>query len=440
MRKVSYSVNQPGCDLTLIESGHGLDIQSFSLSAQEHPVHASAGPSRGALGDRHAHEPTSGTAASADIARLTATERSPASSSRGPLFTPTQTSNQARPPITYGKADQRTPLRANPNHTFQLSSSPPELVDSLKRQSPPASKAPKPASSQPEIVEVLETTRPKSAMPSSSRSRSRPEIVLQSRKKVGSSKQRDSPDPLDLIPDAGPSSSGDFHPLSSSLDTANKGVERKSSRVQAAAEKKEAEKEEKRRLRRERKAREALLEHSKSSGKKAVPKKTASIVTTRRASPVKAPVALSGEANKVIVTVNPDVPVTLDRHKAPTKKRARLDETEDSEIPVAQSHIPRAEERSPSRAPSVADQEESLPAPVDLVLEDDRPDVLKASALAASPGPPTTKDTVEPPKSDLSRLRKSETVSSPSPRQSPGPLQPNGKPERPEGIRWQTCK
>jgi hypothetical protein len=297
---------------------------------------------------------------------------------------------------------------------------------------------------------VIETTTPKSTSSTSSRLKKRPEIVLQSRSKVSSSRQRDSPDPLDLIPGTGRSTSDDSYQSSLGGEVGNKGLERKSSRVQAAAEKKEAEREEKRRLRHERKAKEAeaLLNRSKqeSSGKKTSGKKTNPSIAISTEPPVEAGPPLPDESTDLIVAIPTDIAVQSGSRKpVPPRKRARPSESEDLDNPASALHTPDTKKPKDTREKPVAGEEE-LPAVATVSAPDLEPlEVDPAAQKSASTaqelaGQSTRQTVTEMAKGNLDHLQRNVAGRSPVPRQSSGPMQANGKPARPDGIRWQTCK
>lgn len=415
VQKASVRIREAFCSKT-----HVLDIHSFSLSAGQQrppPDFASVGGISGRDEESTADPP--------EIARLTATEKSPASSSRGPLFSPTQTSGRPIPRqvATYGKADQHTPRQTS---RYQLSSSPVEVAESSKPRSAPPPTA-EPVSSQPEIVEIVESFKPKAITPSSSRSKKYPEVILPARTRPSLAKARESPDPLDSLTGTTRSTLENSQASSSRGD---KGIERKSSRVQAAAEKKEAAREEKRRLRRELKAKEAELK-GKEVPRKRSEKDLKTSDGTLGVQAIPAPI----EAGEIQDTDSTELVAGANDHVAPPKKRPRPSKTLDPR-PVATAREP-----TPDAVESVADTTLlGAPKPDSIVAvdkpnaqQDVQPPIAEALTL-----PESSAQTPEPGLIPTTRHRVA--VGSPLVRQSPGPTMANGKPERPDGIRWQTCK
>jgi hypothetical protein len=403
----------------LCSKTHELDIYSFSLSAGQQrppPDFASVGGISGRDEESTADPP--------EISRLTATEKSPASSSRGPLFSPTQTSGRPIPRqvATYGKADQHAPRQTS---RYQLSSSPVEVAESSKpRSAPPTAE---PVSSQPEIVEIVESFKPKAITPSSSRSKKYPEVILPARTRPSLAKTRESPDPLDSLTDTTRSSLDNSQASSSRGD---KGIERKSSRVQAAAEKKEAAREEKRRLRRELKAKEAGLKG------KEVPRKRSDkdLETSDGTSGVQA-IPTPIEAGKIQDTNPTELVASANDHVAPPKKRPRPSKTPDPR-PVATAREP-----TPDAGESVADTT-LLGAPKpDSIVAVDKPNAQQDVQPPIAEAPTLPESSAQTPEPGLiPTTRHRVAVGSPLVRQSTGPNMANGKPERPDGIRWQTGK
>lgn len=405
-----------------------------------------------------------------------ATGQTPASSSSRPKLSPIQTSDaQPRPVVTYQRKrdTERTPLRnKDTNKEFRLSSSPPQADDQKLPDNP---------SSEPEIIEVIETDRVRGESRSaSSRGRLLPEIVLSSKK--GSSARQESPDPLDSftgydrphaidgsgrqfatssIPStAGPSNS----PLNEQEDSG-----RRSGRVKAATEKKEAEKEERRRLRRERKARE----EEEKKRMESVGGRSDQAQSSRRTTPRKRE-HMAEDDNEPMEAAEPDslttaTPTTAaSKKKTPVSKRAKPSAKKRSRKATADDH-PIDAPVSDTRQPPSIDANEVVavaePGPADAETqhqEKDEESTTKPSHVAADTAPvdiaedeptevpanPTAPNADGPsaiPHGGSTKSR-SETPSirartplSPPPRHSPGPQGPSGSASRPGGIRWQTC-
>lgn len=340
---------------------------------------------------------------------------------------------------------QRTPLRPRAsNQAFQLSSSPIEASNSPKKAAHASSKHID-ALSDSEEIEVIETVRPTPAS-----KRRRPEIVLQSRSTSRARSRLDSPDPLDLIPsgsaDTFPSiERHSAQPRSSATESNHVGTERKSSRVQAAAEKKELEKEEKRRLRRERKAKEEaerIARDSQEPTAKSKRQKSAKSATAAK------PTTYSGSSSrgaKSTTEVNRSSATPSTSHISPVKSITK---------PPAEPRIARARASiAVATPPEEVAAEESLPmSPVKTAEADTIDEEPTSPKLAAQESPtpdeaPRGGDIVEPKihdarsESPFADPRRWElAASSSSSRQSPGPAGPDGRPQRPDGIRWQTSE
>ena len=342
---------------------------------------------------------------------------------------------------------QRTPLRPRAsNRAFQLSSSPIEASNSSKKAAHASSKHID-ALSDSEEIEVIETVRPTPAS-----KRRRPEIVLQSRSTSRARSRLDSPDPLDLIPsgsaDTFPSiERHSAQPRSSATESNHVGTERKSSRVQAAAEKKELEKEEKRRLRRERKAREEaerIARGSQEPTAKSKRQKTAKSATAAK------PITYSGSSSRGAKSTT-----EVNRSSAtPAPSTSIISPVNSITKPPAEPRIARARASiAMATPPEEVEAEESLPiSPVKIAEADTIDGEPTSPKLAAQESPtpneaPRGGDIVEP-KIHVARSespfadprRRELAASSSSSRQSPGPAGPDGRPQRPDGIRWQTSE
>lgn len=329
---------------------------------------------------------------------------------------------------------QRPPLRPKAsNQAFQLSSSPEEPTSNF-RNPIKAANSPIDILSDPEEIEIIERPTPVSK-------RRRPEIILQS-KSAPRASRHDSPDPLDLIPVR----SGDTVPLverrstqprSSATDFTNVGTERKSSRVKAAADKKELEKEEKRRLRRERKDREEAERFAKGvpdqvsksrRQKPDAPAATAKSITYSGAS-----IRDSRQASKA----SPATPAPTGRTASrsppaqPTPQRSTGRRDAKVELPIAVTPAEEAVLTPPIEiaVTNLVDEEPMPPKSLDMNTLSPETTVPGSSVNAARSKSPMP----DPRRRELA-------ASASSSRQSPGPAGPDGRPQRPDGIRWQTSK
>jgi len=363
------------------------------------------------------------------------------------LFSPTQLSGQAETgpivpqhlkeheTVTPRYRKERTPLRPHPdNQAFRLSSSPVEPSPLRKRPADDIDKD-TPVISDTDDFEVIEAVRPRTATPASRQRR--PEIILQSKSASRARSRIESPDPLDIIPN--PSASTSYsrpqQPRSSATESTGVGSERKSSRVQAATEKKELEKEEKRRIRRERKAREEEERKAKTADqatKSKRQKKTDSLSTaTRRstASPRKSESAAVGEI--------PDPTPASEIVEVPAEiAKSRLTDT--SGGVGARASI--SQEPEDIHAPaSVAIEPAVLEDEVDLVDAQVPKSPIKSAAKEFLRHDDALPPAESPPHVHESRQRE-RVASTSSSRDSPGPAGPDGRLQRPQGIRWQTCR
>lgn len=363
------------------------------------------------------------------------------------LFSPTQLSGQAesRPiipqhlkeheTVTPRYLRERTPLRPHPdNQAFRLSSSPVEASPLKKRPADDIEKVTQ-VISDTDDFEVIEAVRPRTATPASRQRR--PEIILQSKSASRARSRIESPDPLDIIPN--PSASASYsrpqQPRSSATESTGVGSERKSSRVQAATEKKELEKEEKRRIRRERKAREEEERKAKTpdqATKSKRQKKTGSLSTaTRRstASPRKSESAAVGE----IPDPTPASEIVEVRAEI---AKSRLTDTPGGV--GARASISQEPEDIHALA-SVAIEPAVLEDDVDLVDAQVPKSPIKSAAkgsLRHDDAPPSA----ESPSHVHDSRQRERVASTSSSRDSPGPAGPDGRLQRPQGIRWQTCR
>lgn len=471
--------------LTLVgDATHEDIIQSFSASHHDNPDPGSSDPFHivaqqadyGAL-------LLSGQPYPPALAQLSSTGQTPRSSSSRPRLSPTQTSDpQARPVVTYQRKrdTERTPLkRKDTNKDFQLSSSPPSSDD---RHPSAELKLPENPSSEPEIIEVIETDRIRSEPgSSSSRGRLHPEIVLSSKKR--SSTRPESPDPLDsfsgvnrhqiehrsvhqMVTSSIPSSAGPSNsPLNEQEDSG-----RRSGRVKAAAEKKEAEKEERRRLRRERKAKEQEEKQRReaiggtsdhvSSSRRATPRKRQQTVeedvrpadTPQPTTLIVAAPAISNKKTPVPKRVNQNA-----------KKRSRKSTNDDENLRVAAtSNAPSTsvDEHTATIAMSdvgatvgSVDQESeeitisNAPVTNEVSVETSGPET--ASVVSPEKVPTQILSHEAPTANAIERSSKShseasstraQTPLSPPARHSPGPQGASGSSSKPGGIKWQTCR
>jgi hypothetical protein len=372
-------------------------------------------------------------------------------------FSPTQLSSHVDPGLTIPMASKdqdkdhscsrkRTPLRSMAvNNGFQLSSSPVEPSPKKQRLADD-NVAAIPAISDDEI-EVIEALPSRTATPASRVNR-RPEIVLQSKSTSRVRSRIESPDPLDIIPNQSaisfiPSNSRPQQPRSSATESTSAGNERKSSRVQAATEKKELEKEEKRRIRRERKAREEeerKLKTPEPSSKSKRQKTTDSLSTVARSTKQ----SKSKNTPSDEIPTPTSAPIIADVHAElatirPVGARASIgsQEPEDAHSPssvaietvVLENEVDLLEhqgEESPVKSPAQVEV-----GPLQNIAQSPVKAQVSGSGFAGRSEPPL----------HLHDSRQRERVASTSStRDSPGPAGADGRPQRPQGIRWQTSK
>jgi hypothetical protein len=372
-------------------------------------------------------------------------------------LSPTQLSAQAVPEPDFATISkrqnqdaqtiqQRTPLRSKAsNQAFQLSSSPIEASSSSKKPTHTTSKHIDVLSDSEEI-EVIETVRP---TPGSKRRR--PEILLQSKSASRARSRIDSPDPLDLIPSgsADTHSSNERHsvqPRSSATESTHVGTERKSSRVQAATERKELEKEEKRRLRRERKAREEADRIAKGNQEPTAKSKRQKSATPATAAK---PITYSGNSTRSARQA-----AKVDRSSAtPAPSASHISPVDSITQRPAQPRIAKGRASIDVATPSEEAEPEGPLSPVkvseaDAIIDEEPTPPELVAQKPPFPNEFLAKGDISKPKlhdarseSPLADPRRRELVaSSSSSRQSPGPAGPDGRPQRPDGIRWQTSK
>jgi len=355
-------------------------------------------------------------------------------------LSPTQLSAQAAPepaarlsPKGVQTPHQRTPLQPKAyNQAFALSSPPAEPSSSTKKVSQPTKNTIFVVSDS-EEVEIIESTHP---TPASKRPKLRPEIILQSTSASRARSRHESPDPLDVIQSGSTSTLPSLErrseqPGSSANASTSTVAERKSSRVQAAADKKELEKEEKRRLRRERKAREEADRLVGGDQARRIRRQTsnASVSATKPVAHSDAPTRKSRQAPQARRTTVTTVPAT---NRGPP---AESIQEHSAESPAAGPRIdmPSVQPRSPISPAKVAEpaldsEKHKLGTPKSPSPE------AQYDRTAQGVGTATmTNLMVDPRRQEL-------VASSSSARQSPGPVGPDGRPQRPDGIRWQTSE
>lgn len=455
---------------------HEDTIQSFSASRHDASAIPGSsdpfvvGPQQAPYGPNVFDQPLS----PAPVLQSTTGQVSNPSSGR-PKLSPTQTSDaQLRQVMTYQRKrdTERTPLKSkDTNKDFQLSSSPAQAD---------GHKLPENPSSEPEIIEVIETDcRARGASGSApSRGRLLPEIVLSSKRSPFA--RQESPDPLDSFnsidnaqPKAGfgdqfatssiPSSAGPSNSPSNGPEDSG----RRSGRVKAATEKKEAEKEERRRLRRERRAiEEEEKRRVEVNGGRPNQAQSSSRATPRkrehRVDDDDVPIEIAQSAS--LTTATPTTasskkktPISK-RARPSAKKRSRKSTVDDPALDALASESHQSPLVGADEVVAVADtavQDEHVrhqetdtevlmetpqlmaeTVPVDVDAEELPEPIPKAIAVGKSSQ--TLRAGNSTSHSEAPSLRAPNPLSPPS-RHSPGPQGPSGSASRPSGIRWQTC-
>lgn len=360
----------------------------------------------------------------------------PSSDHLSPTQLSAQAANELPIPAAYQDSvlntripQQRTPLRPRAsNQAFQVSSSPAEHFNVTKKPAQTPSKAIE-VVSDPEEIEIIESIRPASM---AKRAKMRPEIILQSKSASRSRSRHESPDPLDLIPSGSASTMPSTErrseqPQSSATASTITGAERKSSRVKAAADKKELEKEEKRRLRRERKAQEqAELLAVDVPEKPSNSKRQRSNASTHTAGP-------KTYSNASMRSMRPTTASPALEHSTAAATVANVPQSI-VEFPLRNETSPSVSlppHVSPFKSPAKdverglrKDSEVRSPTP-DAITQKEDPLAVEASAPKVFQKDPRQRELI---------------ASSSTARQSPGPTGPDGRPQRPDGIQWQTSR
>jgi hypothetical protein len=380
------------------------------------------------------------------------------------MFSPTQLSLRTDAEATdrpLGGQDKiphradRTPLRARPvNQLFELSLSPEEQPSSSKRKEVDRQTDAIQVVSDADEIEVVDYIRPRTTTPASVRAKLKPEIILQSRTASRAESRSDSPDPLDLIPENSAytpqvDERRSAQPHSSATETSNIVASgRKSSRVQAAAEKKEQEKEERRRIRRERKLKEE--QERRVSGD--ITQSTSKRQKNKASSEVlKQSATSTGLHREPSTAAGPSSSrsTEMTKHGRPAAREAKRKRQSES---VAVEPLEPDVELDDAPISITAEEEECVVAvslspakPAEVADEATKPTLRPPKSPTPDEPEVPVHDTKEPTASVLhsmpSVVRQREmSASSSSARQSPGPAGPDGRPQRPQGIKWQTCK
>lgn len=396
------------------------------------------------------------------LSRLSAIGPSSRHSNGRPLFSPTQTSERVAPlnrPSTYKRqrgSPDRTPLQPREgNRAFQLSSSPASPRDDNQKRSALAAVQ---ISSPTSCIEVETTARPFEST-TAARNKLYPEIVLPS--KAPTPSRHESPDPLDSLPQcvtpvAGLPRSSQGASVPSTIMSADISVSphrpsvepgRRSSRVQAATEKKAAEKEERRRLRRERKAKE---EEEKARLARSIPSSSDSARKRKSSQPevvsnVIRPLPSGSEDG----TVRHGVDREIGKRNASSKKSVSVPNmgdgtsasTQGGKAKVAADTVSIVREASTTRLNASQVLRQSPPALGEAnqsrigQVEQDQVPARSAEAIV----PTKVADPIAVADVDGCVELAHQTLS-PRTRHSPGPSRLDGSLARPGGIRWQTCK